>query len=131
MSMKEGITAKLDKYTRIGSEIATYLIKNPHCLDGDSQKDRAYQIAIQYFTDKQEKCKSIGNESYNWAEATRLGVLIDCHVDGEQKVKTEYAIKIANYLLETTEYWLKLIPDETKDVAFQIVIQYLEQQSCS
>lgn len=131
MSIREGITAKLEKYTRIGSEIATYLIKNPHCLDGDSQKDRAYQVAIQYFTDKQDLSESIGKESYNWAEATRLGVLIDCYMDGEGKVKTEYAIKIAQYILETTEYRLKLIPEETKDTAFDIIIQYLEQQRSS
>lgn len=131
MSMKKGITAKLEKYTRIGSEIATYLIDNPHCLDGDSQKDRAYQVAIQYFTDKQEESKSTGAESYNWAEATRLGVLINCHVDGNDKIKTEYAKKIAKYILETAVYWLKLIPDEVKNDAFRIVIEYLERQSCS
>lgn len=128
MSMKEGIIAKLEKHTRIGAEIATYLIENTHCLDGDPQKDRAYQVAIQYFTDKQEDSKSTGRESYNWAEATRLGVLIDCYMDGDEEVKIQYAKKITKYILETASHWLKLIPDETKEVAFRIVMQYLEQQ---
>ncbi len=131
MSIKDGITAKLEKYTRIGSEIATYLIDHPHCLDGDSQKDKAYEVAIQYFYDKQEQSQSKEDESYNWAEATRLGVMIDCHADGDEKIKEEYAIKIAKYILETAPHWLALIPEEVKEAAFLIIIQYLEEQKRS
>ena len=131
MSIREGIAAKLEKYTLISSEIATYLIENPHCLDGDTRKAMAYQIAIQYFSDKQELSASLGHESYNWPEAIKMGLLIDCHSDGDDKVKEEYTIKMAKQLLETTPHWLRMIPDEISDTAFKIVIQYLEQQKSS
>ena len=128
MSTGERIKVKLENVKRIESEIATCLLENPQCLDGDSQKNEAYKMSIQYFVDKQEACQSSGEESYNWAESIRLGVLIDCYTDEVGKKKIGYIQKIASFLLQMPEDSLRLIPDETKNDAFYIVIRYLEEQ---
>jgi len=131
MSISEGIKQKLYKRHLLDNEIATCLINDLHCLDGDPQRDIGYQVAIQCFLDKQEECKSTGDEACNWAETIRLGTLIDGYMESEGKTKQGYTKKIAIYLLETKEMWLKLIPNETKDIAFRIVNDYLEQQKGS
>ena len=128
MSIKEGVRQKLYKIQRLKEEIAACLIDDPHCLDGDSQKAEAYQIARKYFSDKMEATQNRGNDSHNWCETIKLGVLLDGYADGSAKEKQEYAKKIARYLLQTSKNWLELIPDDTKNTAFQIVTQYLEAQ---
>ena len=57
-----------------------------------------------------------------------MQVLIQCYEESNDDKKQEYAKKIANKLLETEEWYLMRIPDETKDGAFQIAIKYLEEQ---
>lgn len=96
MSIKDGIREKLHKRRRLDSEIAAYLIDDPHCLDGDTQKEVAYQIAIEYFSEKQEKSKATADASYSNAGAIRLQTLIDCYEEGRgTPQEEEYARKIA------------------------------------
>lgn len=125
----EGIREKLHKRHLLDSEIATYIIEDPHCLDGDTQKEEAYRIALDYFNEKQKKSESSGKDSPNTASAIQLQVLIDCYE--EQKggsEETECARKIAQHVLQINKYFMRFIPDETKDTAFQIIKNYLEEQ---
>ena len=130
MSTKEGITRKLQTMQELDSEIATALIENPHCLDGDSQKEKAYRIAISHFEEKQKGCKVKNPDGY--ILSMRLQKLISEYVNEEDITnQIVYAREIALYVLQSTEDWLKLIPDTTKDIAFQIIFQYLEMEMCS
>ena len=123
--------AKIREIKRLQREVTRWLIDNP-CLDDNPQKEEMYRLAIDYYKTKREKCKNHGSASYNGAMSINLAVLIECYQQEEGSTKQEYARKIARYMLdETTNYWLRLIPDETKEAAFQIIIEYLEQQMSS
>ena len=132
MSFNEGIEAKLYKRHILDAEIAAHLINNPSCLDNNPQKEEAYQIAIDYFASRREECVSKEVRiSNNWAEALKLGVLIDEAIEAAERKndskKRKYAIKIAQYLIDNSKSFLRLIPEETLNMAVQIVIQYLEE----
>ena len=132
MSFNEGIEVKLHKRRVIDAEIAATLINNPRCLDNNPQKKEAFQIAMDYFGSRREECapSKEGGEC-NWAEALKLGVLIDESIDadkcGNNDKKRKYAIKIAQYLIDNPKSFLSRIPEETLDIAVEIVIQYLEE----
>ena len=131
MSIKgKGIAKMLDQRQQLDHDIASTLIENPHCLDGDLQKERAYRVAIFHFVEKQQGSEvGKSNEPRGYIVSKKLQKLlsqyVNTHVESEQQ---EYARRIATYVLEANEKWLKLIPDATKDVAFQIIRQYLETQ---
>ena len=131
MSFNTGIEVKLHKRRVIDAEIAAYLISEPSCLDNNSQKEDAFQIAVDHFAWWRDQCvSSEGRISDNWAETMKLGVLIDEAIDadasGNDKKKRKYSVQIAQYLLDTPKSLLNRIPEETLNMAFQIVIQYLE-----
>jgi len=132
LSFNEGIEVKLHKRRVLDGEIVGYLINNLSCLDNKPQKEEAYQIAINFFTSKQQESKCTDNNgSVNWAEAIKLGVLIDEYTDADGEKRKTYAMKIAQYLLDAPKFFLTLIPDEIKGTAFNAVIQYLEEQMSS
>lgn len=127
-SMTNEMRTKVRKMKQLEREITSWLLDNP-CLDDDPQKEEMYRLAICYYKTKREKCQSDANASYNGIMSMRLEVLVDSYNDAEESSKQEYARKIARYLLdETTNYWLRRIPDEIREEAFQIIIEYLEQQ---
>ena len=127
-NIQEHVLAIIQRSTRLFGEVAACLIAYPDCMDGDSRKGKAYQMAIQYFTDKQEASKMPEYVSCNGRGTIELQVLLECYEENEGNEKQEYAKKIANKLLETQEHYLMRIPDEIKDVAFQIAIKYLEEK---
>lgn len=130
MNATEGITRKLRQRYLVDSEITTLIIENPHCLDGDSQKDGAYRIAIYYYLEK-KKASEITSKDGNtgYIVSKKLQDLINSYVNEHEAFKqTEYARQIALYILQKNENWLKLIPKGTKDIAFQIIFKYLEEQ---
>jgi len=131
MSSRTRIITALEKRARVNDQLVDYLLEDPHCLDRDPQKDKAYKVALEYFVEKQEESKENSGASYDNRLAIDLGVLIDCYQDGNASSKKEYALKIARYMHQNQENWLKRIPDELKDVAFQIIIEYLQQQRVS
>ena len=104
------------------------LLENPSCLDGDPKKEEAYRRALVYFKTKQEKSKSTENESYAKALANRLESFIDSYYHAEGDNKKQYARQIAFKILGTIKFWLRRIPDQVKDEAFQIVFEYLQEQ---
>jgi len=128
MRIKEHVLDTIQKRARISAEIAGCLIEFPECMDGNSQREKAYRIAIQYFEEKQKDSKMPENVSCNNRGAIELQVLIQCYEESDGNKKREYAKKIANKLLETEEWYLMRITDEIKNVAFQIAIKYLEEQ---
>ena len=133
MSFNEGIEVKLHKRRVLDAEISSYLIEHPWCLDGKIQKEMAYKIAIDYFTSKQEECKSTGNVSCNWVETIKLGTLVDEYfeAEGDDEKKKNYANKIARYIIDAPTAYLNYIPNETKDIAFEIIIKNLEEAMSS
>ena len=131
MSNKERIQAKLDKRRQLDSEVVTLLLDDPNCLKGDLQNKEAYQVAIDYFVMKEEDINSTEKENPAGADAIKLAVLIDCYTDAMQSGRTKYAKKIARFLQQTPTKWLELIPEDTREIAFDIAIQYLENQMCS
>ena len=64
MSKRDGIREKLNKRRLLDSEIALCVLENPHCLDGDPQKEQAYRIAIEHFIGKQNQ--TIQTKKYNF-----------------------------------------------------------------
>ena len=128
MSYKEKIHEKLNKRRQLDSELITLLLNNPNCLDGDLQKKEAYQVAVDYFVVKEEESQSTVKGNPALSGAIKLTLLIDCYAHAAQNDRQEYARKIASFLLQTPVNWLKPIPEETRDVAFDIVMQYLETQ---
>ena len=132
MSFNTGIEVMLHKRRVIDAEIAAHLINHPNCLDNNSQKEDAFQIAIDHLAWWRDQCvSSDGRISDNWAETIKLGVLIDEVIDsdasGNDEKKYKYSVQIAQYLLDTPKSFLSRIPEGTLDMAFQIVIQYLEE----
>ena len=132
MSFNTGIDVKLHKRRVIDAEIAAHLISNPRCLDNNIQKEEAFRIAIDHFAWWREQCVSHeGRISDNWSETLKLGVLIDESIDadmaGNDEKKRKYSVQIAEYLLDNPKNLLSRIPEETLNMAFQIVIQYLEE----
>ena len=129
MRIKEHITAMLEARKRNSAEIAAFLIEYPDCMEGDPQKETVYQLAIQYFTEKQRCSKTIRDVySYNNRKAIEFAVLLDCYDEAQGEKKLEYARKIARSLIDTQEYFLMRVSDELKVPAFNVVIQYLEEQ---
>ena len=129
MRVKEDITTMLQERKQNSAQIASFLIGYPMCMEGDSQKEEAYQVAIQYFTEKQRCSKTVRDVySYNGRESIELAVLLDCYEEHEGEKKLEYARKIACALIEIREYFLMRVADEIKVPAFKIAIQYLEDQ---
>lgn len=127
-NIQEHVIATIQRSMRLSAEVVACLIAYPDCMDGDSRKGKAYQMAIQYFTDKQELSKMPDYVSCTGRGAVELQILLECYDENEGDKKQEYAKKIANKLLETQEHYLMRIPDEIKDVAFQIAIKYLEEK---
>ena len=129
MRIKEHITAMLQERKLNSAEIAASLIEYPNSMEGDSRKEEVYQVAIQYFIEKQ-KCSRTVREvySYNNRGTLELAVLLDCYEAYEGEKKLEYARKIARNLIDTQEYFLMRVSDEIKGPAFKIAIQYLEEQ---
>lgn len=129
MRIKEHITERLEERKLNSAEIAASLIDYPDCMEGDSRKEEVYQVAIQYFIEKQ-KCSRTVREvySYNNRGTLELAVLLDCYEAYEGEKKLEYARKIARNLIDTQEYFLMRVSDEIKGPAFKIAIQYLEEQ---
>lgn len=130
MNEAEGITRKLRQRYLVDSEITTLIIENPHCLDGNSQKEAVYRIAIYHYVEKQKASEVTTKDGdTGYIASKKLQDLINSYVNEHEASKqTEYARQIALYMLQKTENWLKLIPDGTKDVAFQIIFNYLEEQ---
>jgi len=131
MSNKERIYEKLKQKRQLESEVVTLLLTDPNCLKGKLLNEEAYQVAIDYFVEKEERGQATAEANPAGADAIKLGVLIDCYTDANKSGKLEYARKIALFLQQTPTKWLKQIPEETKDIAFDIVMQYLESQMCS
>ena len=127
MRIKEHVLETIQRRARVSAEVAGCLIEYPDCMDGDSQREKAYQVAIQYFTEKQKDSKMPEGVSCNNRGVIELQVLIECNEEKKGDQKKEYAKKIANKMLEMQEWYLMRIHDEIKDVAFQIVIKYLEE----
>ena len=125
---RNGILVALEKRAMITDQLADWLIKEPHCMDGNPLKEKAYKITIEYFAEKIEESK-IRKGSYNNRMTIELVNLIDCYNEADQDEKHEYAKKIAYYVLQTQENWLKIIPDEVKESAFEIIAEYLKKQS--
>ena len=121
----------MEKRARANDQVAAYVIGNPQCLEGNPIKDKAYKITLDYFIEKIEESESAGKASYNARPTIELLNLIDCHNECSGENKKEYAKKIAYFVLQTQENWLKIIPDEIKEKAFEIIAEYLEQQKGS
>lgn len=129
MRIKEHITSMLQERMLNSAEIAASLIEYPNCMEGDSRKEEAHKVAIQYFTEKQRCSKTVRDVySYNNRGTLELAVLLDCYEESQGEKKLEYARKIARNLIDTQEYFLMRVSDEIKGPAFQIAIQYLEEQ---
>lgn len=117
----------MEEVKRATENMIRCLLENPSCLDGNPKKEEAYQMALEYFKSKQEKSKST-NPSYAKAYAIQLRNLIDSYYQAEEGNKNDYAVQLAIKLLNTVKFWLRLIPDQLKDEAFQIIFKYLEEQ---
>ena len=129
MRIKEHITAMLQERKSNSAEIAESLIEYPNSMEGDSRKEEVYQVAIQYFIEKHKCSRTVREvDSYNNRGTLELAVLLDCYEAYEGEKKLEYARKIARNLIDTQEYFLMRVSDEIKGPAFQIAIQYLEEQ---
>ena len=122
--------AKLREIKRLQEDIVGMLIDNP-CLDGNSKKKELYQQAINYYENKRRKVQADGKFMYNGANTTKLSVLIKGYHESQENGKQEYARKIARFMLEMTNFWLKMISEEVREDAFQIIINYLEEQKNS
>ena len=129
MSNKEKIKNKLNKRRQVDKEIIALLLQNPHCLDGDSEKANVYQIAIDFFVAMENECESQEKNSAK-ADAIKLAMLLEEYGEAREEAKNNCAIKIAYFMLERTTYCIKQIPEELRDVAFDIIMLYLEIQ-CS
>lgn len=104
------------------------LLENSSCLEGEPQKEEAYRRALEYFKSKQEKSKSTENGSYAKALANQLENFINSYNQTEGQLKKRYARQIATKIVETSNFWLRKIPDQVKEEGFQIVFKYLEEQ---
>lgn len=132
MSNRDGIREKLNKRRLLDSEIAICLLENPHCLDGDSQKEQAFRIAIEHFVGKQKDCTVMEKDDESEYVSVKLDNMINCYQEAEDEMKKmEYAKKIALHVDKIPENLFKLIPIATRNVAFQIIIEYLENLLCS
>ena len=125
---RNGILTALEKRAMANDQIADWLIKDPHCMDNNPLKEKVYKIVLEYFADKIEESKR-GDGSYNNRMTIELFNLIDCYEEADEEKKQEYAKEIAYFMLQTQENWLKIIPDEIKEVTFNIIAEYLEKQS--
>ena len=130
-SARKGVLVALEKRARANDQVASCLIEDPHCLDGNPVKDKAYSIAFDYFTEKIVESEAAENASYHCRTTIELVNLIDSYNECNKENKDEYARKIAYYVLQTQENWLKIIPDEIKEAAFQVIAEYLEKQKGS
>ena len=129
MRIKEHLLETIQKRERVSAEVAGCLIEHPDCMDGDTYKEKVYQIAIQYFVEKEKNNRTINQQvSYNNQGTIKLSILLDSHEQAQESKKEEYIRKIARDLIDTQEYYLMRMPEKIKKEAFQIVIQYLEEQ---
>ena len=126
---RDGIIIALEKRARANDQIADWLINYPQCMDNNPLKKKAYRIALEYFREKIEESKARGDECYNNRLTIELRILIECYEEIDEEHKNEYAKKIAYYVLQTQENYLKLIPDGIKAIAFDIIAEYLKKQS--
>lgn len=126
MSNRKGILTAMEKIARLNDQMADYLIMDPHCLDGNPLKDKAYEIVLGYFAEKQKEGRATGDVFYNKKVTMDLEVLLDCYDEAEGEKKQEYASKIAGYVQQTPENWLRIIPNEYQARAFSIICSYLE-----
>lgn len=132
MSNRDGIREKLNKRRLLDSEITISLLENPHCLDEDPQKEQAYRIAIEHFIGKQKDCTTFKKDEGSEYVSVKLDNMIKCYQDAEDdSKKMEYAKEIALHVDRIPENLFKLIPIATRNVAFQIIIKYLENLLCS
>ena len=113
---------------RANENVVRCLLENPSCLEGEPQKEEAYQRALDYFKNKQEKSKSTENGSYAKALANQLKNFSDSYYQAEGGNKNDYARQMAIKVLNTAKFWLRRIPDQVKEEVFQIIYKYLEEQ---
>ena len=107
------------------------LLENPSCVDGLAEKKEAYTIALKYFKSKHERTNSEMEGGYNRAHVIKFEMMLEDYTYASYKLKKEHVIKIALYILRSSEEMLKTIPQDLKDEAFQIIYIYLEQQKDS
>ena len=130
ISIKEHLLETMQKRQRVSAEIVRTLMEYPDCMNGDLNKRKVYQVAVQYFVEKQNECRTITQQVYfgNNREEIELCILLDCYQAAQGSEKREYVKKIALKLIETQEYYLMRISEQIKKEAFQITIQYFEEQ---
>ena len=130
ISIKEHLLETMQKRQRVSAEIVRTLMEYPDCMNGDLNKRKVYQVAVQYFVEKQNECRTITQQVYfgNHREEIELCILLDCYQAAQGSEKQEYVKKIALKLIETQEYYLMRISEQIKKEAFQITIQYFEEQ---
>ena len=128
MSDKTIFLRFLEEVYRSSERMIERLLENPSCVDGLSEKTEAYNIALEYFKRKNERTKSENEGGYNRAHVIKFEMMLENYTYASYKSKTEHVIKIALYILHSSEELLKTIPQDLKDEAFQIIFIYLEQQ---
>ena len=130
MSDKTIFLRFLEEVYRSSERMIQKLLEKPSCVEGLPEKKDVYNIAIQYFKRKDERTKSRFEEEddINNAHVIKFEMMLENYTYASYKLKKEYAINIALYILQTSEGILKNIPQDLKDEAFGIIYRYLEQQ---
>lgn len=131
MSTKEGIARMLDARKLLDNQIASSIIEDPHCFDGDSRKMEAYRITIHHFVEKQSLSNVAEQNKIGQYISIDLSALIDRYNKEDGDKKKEIAREMGLYVLHVSDSLLDLIPNETKNVVFKIIIEYLEEMSVS
>lgn len=128
MSDKTIFLRFFEEVYRSSERMIERLLENPSCVDGLTEKADAYNIALEYFKRKHARTKSEDEGGYNRAHVIKFEMMLEDYTDASYKLEKEHAIKIALYILRSSEELLKTIPQDLKDEAFQIIFRYLEQQ---
>lgn len=132
MSTKERIARMLCNRKLLDCQIAAAIIDNPHCYDGDPQKKEVYRITIHHFIEKQSMSEANDEEKMGQYISPDLPSLIRCYNEEiESDKKHEIAREIALYVLHVSDCLIRLIPNQVKNTAFKIIIEYLEEMSVS
>lgn len=131
MSDKTIFLRYFEEVFRSSERMTERLLENPSCVDGVSEKKEAYNIALEYFKRKHERTKSDDEGSYNSAHVIKFEMMLEDYTYASYKLQKEHVIKIALYILRSSEELLQTIPQDLKNEAFRIIFRYLEKQKDS
>lgn len=128
-SVSRNILAKLEHVQRIEKEIIQLLVANPHSIDGHPRKNEVFLLAISHLEAKQKRTET-GGGSYNGTQAILLQMSIDDYEEAEgTSERLKCTLEVIARLLMASDEELKRIPDDIKEKAFSIAVNYLEESN--